>query len=156
MTGKGADYIIVDDPMKAVDAGSETTRNTTYEWYKTSLLSRFDKPGLGRQIVVMQRLHQDDLIGRLRDDGGFTLLEMPGEALERQTFDLGDGKSWDFAPGISSFPNGSTPKRLRSSNPTSGRRATTRKSCSDPCRPAARCSSSSTSSATRKCLPASN
>jgi predicted phage terminase large subunit-like protein len=104
VTGKGADVIIVDDPMKAVDAGSEATRNTTYEWYKTSLLSRFDKPGLGQQIVVMQRLHQDDLIGRLRDDGGFTLLEMPGEALERQTFDLGDGKSWDFAPGDFLFP----------------------------------------------------
>lgn len=104
VTGKGADYIIVDDPMKAVDAGSESTRNTTYEWYKTSLLSRFDKPGLGRQIVVMQRLHQDDLIGRLRDDGGFTLLEMPGEAVERQTFDLGGGQFWDFAPGDLLFP----------------------------------------------------
>ena len=57
VTGKGADYVIVDDPIKAVDAASVVTRNSAYDWYKTSLLSRFDKPGEGRQIVTMQRLH---------------------------------------------------------------------------------------------------
>lgn len=104
VTGKGADYVIVDDPMKAVDAASVVTRNSAYEWYKTSLLSRFDKPGEGRQIVTMQRLHLDDLVGRLRDDGGFTVLEMPGEAVERQLFDLGRGEQWEFRPGDLLYP----------------------------------------------------
>ena len=104
VTGKGADYVIVDDPIKAVDAASVVTRNSAYDWYKTSLLSRFDKPGEGRQIVTMQRLHMDDLIGRLRDDGGFTVLEMPGEAVERQVFDLGHGEQWEFRPGDLLYP----------------------------------------------------
>ena len=67
--------------MKAVDANSEVTRNASFDWFKTSLMSRFDKPSEGRAIVLMQRLHMDDLIGRLRDEGGWTVLEMPGEAL---------------------------------------------------------------------------
>ena len=46
----------------------------------------------------------DDLIGRLRDDGGFTVLEMPGEASERQVFDLGGGEQWDFRPGDLLYP----------------------------------------------------
>ena len=49
-------------------------------------------------IVVQKRLHQDDLIGRLRDEGGWDYLEMPGEC-ERQVFDLGDGEAWVFNPG---------------------------------------------------------
>ena len=50
-------------------------------------------------VVVQQRLHQDDLICRLRDEGGWEYLEMPGECVERQVFDLGDGETWEFNPG---------------------------------------------------------
>src|SRR6516164_11502588 len=68
-TGKGAHFIIVDDPFKAAEAASESVRNGVYDWFKGSLMTRFDKPAEGAMIVVQQRLHQDDLIGRLRDDG---------------------------------------------------------------------------------------
>jgi hypothetical protein len=64
-----------------------------------SLMTRFDKPAEGAVIVVQKRLHQDDLIGRLRDEGGWDYLEMPGECVERQVFDLGNGDAWVFNPG---------------------------------------------------------
>ena len=112
VTGKGANYIIIDDPMKAVDANSETTRNAIYDWCKTSLMSRFDKPSEGRMVVLMQRLHMDDLIGRLRDEGGWTLLEMPGEAVTTQTFDVGQNEEWDFEPGDLLYPEMFTKKDL--------------------------------------------
>ena len=99
MTGKGANYIVIDDPMKAVDAPSDAARNAVYDWVKGSLMTRFDKPAEGRMIVVMQRLHQDDLIGRLLADGGWTLLEMPGKCIKQQVFDLGNGNNWIFKPG---------------------------------------------------------
>jgi predicted phage terminase large subunit-like protein len=98
-TGKGAHFIIVDDPFKASEAASESVRNSVYDWFKGSLMTRFDKPAEGAMIVVQQRLHQDDLIGRLRDEGGWEYLEMPGECVERQVFDLGDGETWTFNPG---------------------------------------------------------
>jgi hypothetical protein len=98
-TGKGAHFIIVDDPFKAAEAASESTRNAVYDWFKGSLMTRFDKPAEGAMVVVQQRLHQDDRIGRLRDEGGWDYLEMPGECVERQVFDLGDGETWTFNPG---------------------------------------------------------
>jgi hypothetical protein len=99
VTGKGANYVIVDDPMKAIDAPSDIARNEVYDWVKLSLMTRFDKPAEGRVIVVMQRLHQDDLIGRLLADGGWTLLEMPGKSIKKQIFDLGNGNEWVYEPG---------------------------------------------------------
>lgn len=104
VTGIGADYIILDDPMKAIDASSDSSRNAVYEWVKGSLMTRFDKPAEGRMVVVMQRLHQDDLIGRLLADGGWTILEMPGEFSNRQTFDLGNGAQRTYEPGHLLFP----------------------------------------------------
>jgi predicted phage terminase large subunit-like protein len=90
--------------MKAIDASSDSARNAVYEWVKGSLMTRFDKPAEGRMVVVMQRLHQDDLIGRLLADGGWDILEMPGECLKQQIFDLGHGRQWTFNPGDLLFP----------------------------------------------------
>jgi predicted phage terminase large subunit-like protein len=104
VTGKGAHFTIVDDPLKAIDATSEPARNAVYDWMKGSLMSRFDNPAEGAMIVIHQRLHQDDPIGRLQADGGWEYLEMPGECVEQQVFDLGDGESWIFRPGDLLFP----------------------------------------------------
>jgi hypothetical protein len=105
-TGKGAHFAVVDDPFKAKEGSSQsdTARNAVHDWFKGSLMTRFDKPAEGAMIVVHQRLHQDDLIGRLRDEGGWEYLEMPGESTQRQVFDLGDGESWTFEPGDLLFP----------------------------------------------------
>lgn len=84
---------------EAVEAASESVRNAVYDWFKGSLMTRFDKPAEGGMIVIQQRLHQDDLIGRLRDEGGWEYLEMPAECMERKEFDLGDGETWMFEPG---------------------------------------------------------
>lgn len=104
VTGKGADFIVVDDPLKAIEASSENARQSVFDWMTQSLMSRFDKPTEGRMIVIMQRLHQDDPIGRLMAQGGWTLLELPGEAWKRQELDLGGGKVWTFEPGDLLFP----------------------------------------------------
>jgi predicted phage terminase large subunit-like protein len=104
VTGKGAHFIVVDDPFTAAAAASEATRNAVYDWFKGSLMTRFDKPAEGAMVVVMQRLHQDDLIGRLRDDGGWEYLAMPGEFLERRAYDLGDGEQWIPDPGDLLYP----------------------------------------------------
>lgn len=100
-TGKGAHFAIVDDPFKAKEGSSQSdsARNDVHDWFKGSLMTRFDRPAKGAMVVVHQRLHQDDLIGRLRDERGWDYLEMPGECAQRQVFDLGDGETWTFEPG---------------------------------------------------------
>ena len=70
MTGLGADYIILDDPMKADDAMLSTARNAVDDWYRNTVLSRLNNQRTGVIILVMQRLHVDDLVGRILQNEG--------------------------------------------------------------------------------------
>jgi hypothetical protein len=56
LTGRGADIIIIDDPLKADDALSETRRRSVNEWYDNTLRSRLNSQEDGAIIIVMQRL----------------------------------------------------------------------------------------------------
>ena len=90
-TGRGADVIIIDDPMKAGDAQSENARRAVNDCYGTTLLSRLDDKGSGAIILVMQRLHEDDLAGKLLRDGGWRHLDLPAIAQEDQEIAIGPG-----------------------------------------------------------------
>lgn len=65
LTGRGGDIIIIDDPLKPDDAMSETRRSAANHWFTNTLLSRLDDKRTGAIIVVMQRVHIDDLTGFL-------------------------------------------------------------------------------------------
>jgi len=61
LTGRGADLIIVDDPLNANEVHSETARKRVIDWYGGALVSRLNDKQTGSIIAVMQRLHEDDL-----------------------------------------------------------------------------------------------
>jgi len=64
ITGRRADLVIIDDPVRSrEDADSEVIREKTWEWYKADLYTRL-KPG-ARIILIQTRWHEDDLAGRL-------------------------------------------------------------------------------------------
>ena len=63
--GRGADIIILDDILKPDDALSETRRRAANDWYFNTLLSRLNSKENGVIILVMQRLHQEDLVGEV-------------------------------------------------------------------------------------------
>jgi len=65
LTGRGGDTIIIDDPLKPDDAMSEAKRSAANQWFINTLLSRLDDKRTGAIIVVMQRVHMDDLTGFL-------------------------------------------------------------------------------------------
>src|SRR3954469_11514925 len=92
LTGRGADLIIIDDPLKAEDAMSEPARRRVIDWYGGSLVSRLNNKEKGPVIVVMQRLHEEDLAGHLIDLGGWHHLDLPAIALEDSEIDVGRGK----------------------------------------------------------------
>jgi predicted phage terminase large subunit-like protein len=79
-TGRGADIIIIDDPLKADDAHSENARRALNDWYATTLTSRLNDKRTGAIILVMQRLHEDDLAGRLLREEGWHHLCLPAIA----------------------------------------------------------------------------
>jgi len=65
LTGRGADYIIIDDPMKPEEALSEARRQAVNNWYDNTLYSRLNNKASGAIILIMQRLHEYDLVGHV-------------------------------------------------------------------------------------------
>lgn len=67
-TGEHPNYLIIDDPITAMQAQSEVERTAANDWFDNTMSSR----GLTRRVVViivMQRLHVEDLSGHLMARG---------------------------------------------------------------------------------------
>src|SRR5580704_2313121 len=86
LTGRGADFIILDDPLKPDDALSETRRTSVNQWYENTLLSRLNSKENGVIVVVMQRLHQDDLVGHVMGQEDWEVLSFPAIAEEDEAY----------------------------------------------------------------------
>lgn len=65
LTGRGADYLIIDDPLKPEEALSDTQRKTVNNWFDHTLYSRLNDKRNGCIVLTMQRLHEDDLTGHV-------------------------------------------------------------------------------------------
>jgi len=86
MTGRGADIIIIDDPIKPDDAQSETIRKSVNDWYDSVLLSRLNDKQKGVIILVMQRVHQNDLMGHIHERENWEVLRLPAIAEEDEIY----------------------------------------------------------------------
>lgn len=64
ITGRGGDIIIIDDPLKASDARNKE-RESINQWYDDNIYQRINNKNKGVVIIVMQRLHENDLTGHL-------------------------------------------------------------------------------------------
>jgi predicted phage terminase large subunit-like protein len=82
LTGRGADFILIDDPLKPDEALSETQRETVNDWFDHTLLTRLNNKNTGCIIIVMQRLHEHDLAGHVLKQGDWKLLKFPAIAEE--------------------------------------------------------------------------
>lgn len=78
--GRGADLLIVDDPIKSYEAAmSPKQRARVQEWWAGTMASRIE-PG-GAAVVICARWHEDDLTGWLLDnDDDWTELRLPAIA----------------------------------------------------------------------------
>src|SRR6516164_1918663 len=94
LTGRGGDIIIIDDPMKPIDALSDTKRERVHNAFVNTILSRLDHKQTGAIIIVMQRLHEDDLVGRLLRDqpNEWSVLSLPAIAEQEETIEIGNGR----------------------------------------------------------------
>ena len=92
LTGRGADVIILDDPMKASSSTSEADRRRAIEYYEGTLVSRLNDKRRGAIVLVMQRLHEADLCGHLleRAPEDWQLVHLPAIAVEDGVFQLSD------------------------------------------------------------------
>lgn len=80
MTGSRGDRVILDDPLSVDDANSEVERDNVNTTFRESLPTRLNNPKDSAIIVVMQRLHEDDVSGLiLSKDFGYEHLMIPME-----------------------------------------------------------------------------
>jgi len=93
LTGRGGDLIIIDDPLKPIDALSEVKRGAANDWFLNTVLSRLDNKRTGAIVIVMQRVHLDDLTGFvLRQSDERKLLSLPAIADRHETIPLTMGR----------------------------------------------------------------
>lgn len=91
LTGLGGDMIIIDDPQKPVDAQSDARRTSVNDWVSRTLFSRLDNKETGVIIVVMQRVHMDDLSGFLSSGSSdWEVLSLPAIAETDEQILIGD------------------------------------------------------------------
>jgi hypothetical protein len=94
LTGRGGNLLIIDDPMKPQEAHSQSARDSLKQWYSNTLLSRLDHKTEGSIIVVMQRLHPDDLVGHLLEQERWKHLNLPAIAEEETVVRLSTTRSF--------------------------------------------------------------
>lgn len=83
ITGRGADILIIDDPLKPDEATSDVIRKNVNDWFDGTAYTRLDSKKDGAIIIIMQRLHLDDLVGYVKEKGGWDIVNLPAIAEER-------------------------------------------------------------------------
>lgn len=64
-TGERGDRVILDDPHNIKESESEITRKETVRWFRESMSSRLNNMETGAKVVIMQRVHEDDVSGAI-------------------------------------------------------------------------------------------
>ena len=88
VTGRGGDVIIVDDPLKPEEAVSDALRARANDWYDNTLYSRLNDKRKGAIVIIMQRLHEDDLVGHVLEQEHWDVLSFPAIAERDETFTI--------------------------------------------------------------------
>lgn len=98
ITGRGADVLIIDDPVKnREEAESKVVRDKIWNWYTSTAYTRLEKDAA--VILIMTRWHMDDLAGRLltaQDSGGdkWEVVKFPAIATEDEQYRLAESPLW--------------------------------------------------------------
>ena len=89
VTGEGGNFLIVDDPHNPMQALSDVQRKQALTWFDQSFASRLNDKKNGVIVLVMQRLHANDLTGHLLEKGGWYHASLPQVAEEKTVIDFG-------------------------------------------------------------------
>jgi len=121
LTGLGGDLVIIDDPQKPVDAQSDARRSSVNQWVTNTLMSRLDNKQTSAVIVVMQRVHMDDLSGYLTGSSDdWTVLSLPAIAEAEASIPIGPSKFHHRQIGEALHPTHESIETLRKLEQTLG------------------------------------
>src|ERR1700755_2999709 len=80
LTGRGADIILIDDPLKPDEALSDARRNATNEGDLNTLYSWLNHKCRGAIVIIILRLHEDDLVGHVLGQEAWEVVSFPAVA----------------------------------------------------------------------------
>jgi hypothetical protein len=86
LTGRGADLIVIDDPLKPETAMSDARRQHASEKYDHTLYSRLNDKGTGAVVLVVHRLHEDRLAGHVLAQEDWEVVRFPATAETDETY----------------------------------------------------------------------
>jgi predicted phage terminase large subunit-like protein len=88
LTGRGADIIIIDDPIKADDSQSDVRRASVNTSFYNTIYSRLNNKTTSAIVIIMQRLHADDLVAYVQEREAWEVVAFPAIAEERRVYDV--------------------------------------------------------------------
>nr|WP_321510266.1 phage terminase large subunit [uncultured Hyphomonas sp.] len=91
VTGRGGDVIVIDDPLDASDADSETACFAVNKWIDETLSTRTNNPATTPIVLVMQRLSIYDPAAHLIEQENWTQLSFPAIAVRNEKIPIGAG-----------------------------------------------------------------
>jgi hypothetical protein len=94
LTGRGADIIIIDDPLKPEEALSQAQRQAASDWFDHTLYSRLNDTRTGAIILIMHRLHEDDLAGHVLAQEDWEIVRLPAIAEDDETHAIETELGW--------------------------------------------------------------
>ncbi|KJV56122.1 terminase-like family protein [Orientia chuto str. Dubai] len=91
ITGEGGDILIIDDPHNPTYINSTKIRNKAIEWFEQTLLTRLNDKNKGTIVLIMQRLHTEDLSGYLLKNTHdlWKVLRIPAIAEKEYRYEIG-------------------------------------------------------------------
>jgi predicted phage terminase large subunit-like protein len=99
VTGLGADYIIIDDPVEIKDCDNAKWLARVKDLFDDEIQTRLDNPKKGCIVVIAHRISEDDLPGHVLQKVGWKQLKLPLIAMRSRTYGLGDGEVWERKKG---------------------------------------------------------
>lgn len=90
LTGEGADVLIIDDPLTPIQAVSSVKRQKVNDWFEQTFSTRLNDKKKGVILIIMQRLHQDDLSGYLLQKNYWSSLILPAICEQDTCFSFGN------------------------------------------------------------------
>ena len=92
LTGMGGQYLIIDDPIKPGDVLSRVQRQNVNDWFHNTLYTRLDNKNTGAILLVMQRVHEEDLVAHVQKWDEWEVLSLPSIATKDEAYLLQNGK----------------------------------------------------------------
>ncbi len=93
ITGEGCNFLLIDDAISAQNSNSKVVRDDVNNWFGQTAYTRLNDRKKGVIVVIMQRLHQNDLTGYLLDQGSeWEHLKIPLVSEEKKTYQIGNFK----------------------------------------------------------------